>query len=48
VPDTRFFAAFGYAVLKDLKPGSPPTVGEKDEYFFIEFGREIIPVPGRH
>lgn len=35
-PDTRFFSAFGYAVLKDAS-ATPP---EKADYFYVEFGRE--------
>jgi len=43
-PDTRFFSAFGYAVLK----GVPPAAAENDNYFYVEFGREAIaPSPVR-
>ena len=43
-PDTRFFSAFGYAVLK----GVPPAAGENDDYLYVEFGREAIaPSPVR-
>ncbi|MEO7121029.1 MAG: hypothetical protein ABIY62_08030, partial [Ginsengibacter sp.] len=43
-PDTRFFSAFGYAVLK----GAPPAGAENDDYFYVEFGREAIaPSPVR-
>jgi len=34
-PDTRFFSAFGYAVLKD----STATPPEKFDYLYVEFGR---------
>lgn len=34
-PDTRFFSAFGYAVLKD----SGATPAEKTDYLYVEFGR---------
>jgi hypothetical protein len=40
-PDTRFFSAFGYAVLKD-STSSPP---EKIDYFYVEFGRDTLPSP---
>jgi hypothetical protein len=43
-PDTRFFSAFGYAVLKD-STSAPP---EKADYFYVEFGREAVaPSPVR-
>ncbi len=43
-PDTRFFSAFGYAVLK----GTPPALAESPEYLYVEFGREAIaPTPVR-
>jgi len=35
-PDTRFFSAFGYAVLKD----STATPPEKFDYLYVEFGRD--------
>lgn len=35
-PDTRFFSAFGYAVLDDA--GETPP--EKAEFLYVEFGRE--------
>jgi hypothetical protein len=35
-PDTRFFSAFGYAVLDD--PGATPA--EQMRYLYVEFGRE--------
>ena len=44
-PDTRFFSAFGYAVLKDSST-VPPT--EKDDYLYVEFGREAIPASPLH
>jgi hypothetical protein len=40
-PDTRYFGAFGYAVLKDSS-GTPP---EKTDYLYVEFGREILGPP---
>ncbi len=43
-PDTRFFSAFGYAVLK----GTPPAAAETADYLYVEFGREAIaPSPVR-
>lgn len=38
-PDTRFFSAFGYAVGSDTTITPPP---EKDDYLYVEFGREAI------
>lgn len=38
-PDTRFFSAFGYAVANDTS--TPPQ--EKDDYLYVEFGREAVP-----
>ena len=35
-PDTRFFSAFGYAVLNDAS-ATPP---EKADFLYVEFGRE--------
>lgn len=35
-PDTRFFSAFGYAVLNDAS-ATPP---EKTDFLYVEFGRE--------
>jgi hypothetical protein len=44
-PDTRFFSAFGYAVLKDAT-ATPP---EKMDFLYVEFGREPLPpAPGLH
>lgn len=37
-PDTRFFSAFGYAVVSDAS--TPPQ--EKDDYIYVEFGREAV------
>jgi hypothetical protein len=36
-PDSRFFSAFGYAVLK-----SPPTADTDVDYLYVEFGREAL------
>jgi hypothetical protein len=38
-PDTRFFSAFGYAVNQDT---STTPASEKDDYIYVEFGREAI------
>ncbi len=35
-PDTRYFSAFGYAVVDD--PTATPA--EKMQYLYVEFGRE--------
>jgi hypothetical protein len=43
-PDTRFFSAFGYAVVNDSS--TPPQ--EKDEYLYVEFGREAVPPSPLH
>jgi hypothetical protein len=43
-PDTRFFSAFGYAVLKDATAAPP----EKADYLYVEFGREAIAPSGLH
>ena len=40
-PDTRFFSAFGYAVLDD--PSATPA--EKMRYLYVEFGREALAPP---
>ncbi|MBI1278785.1 MAG: hypothetical protein GC179_11715 [Anaerolineaceae bacterium] len=37
-PDTRFFSAFGYAVLNDASLAPP----EKGDYSYVEFGREKL------
>lgn len=37
-PDTRFFSAFGYAILKDSSTAPP----EKADYLYVEFGREAV------
>ncbi len=43
-PDTRFFSAFGYAVIK----GTAPAPAEKADYLYVEFGRNAItPSPVR-
>lgn len=43
-PDTRFFSAFGYAVLNDSTLAPP----ERADYLYVEFGREAIaPSPVR-
>jgi len=45
-PDTRFFAAFGYAV-RDDPAVTKPNRGRLD-YFYVEFGREALaPTPVR-
>jgi hypothetical protein len=36
-PDTRFFSAFGYAVLK-----TPPSADTDVDYLYVEFGREAL------
>lgn len=41
-PDTRFFSAFGYAVATDTSV-SPPV--ERDDYLYVEFGRQATPGP---
>lgn len=43
-PDTRFFSAFGYAVVDN--PSPPP--GDKMQYLYIEFGRNPITPPPLH
>lgn len=43
-PDTRFFSAFGYAVVND--DSTPPK--EKDDYLYVEFGREAVPPSPLH
>ena len=40
-PDTRFFGAFGYAVVDD--PGATPA--EKMQFLYVEFGREKLAPP---
>lgn len=40
-PDTRFFSAFGYAVLNDATSPS----NEKADYLYVEFGRETLAPP---
>ena len=40
-PDTRFFSAFGYAVLKD----STATPPEKFDFLYVEFGRDKLTPP---
>ncbi len=37
-PDSRFFSAFGYSVLKD----STATPPEKFDYLYVEFGRNAV------
>jgi hypothetical protein len=44
-PDTRFFSAFGYAVLSDT---STVPATERDDYLYVEFGREAIPASPLH
>jgi hypothetical protein len=44
-PDTRFFSAFGYAVLTD---SSTVPATERDDYLYVEFGREAIPASPLH
>lgn len=46
-PDTRFFSAFGYAVLDDTATVTAPNKGRFD-YLYVEFGREAIPPPPLH
>jgi hypothetical protein len=41
-PDTRFFSAFGYAVLTDTST-TPPS--ENDQWLYVEFGRQATPGP---
>ncbi len=43
-PDTRFFSAFGYALLTDAAPKPP----ERTDYLYVEFGREAVPSSGLH
>lgn len=46
-PDTRFFSAFGYAVLDDPATVAAPNKGKFD-YLYVEFGREAVaPSPVR-
>jgi hypothetical protein len=44
-PDTRFFSAFGYAVVTD---SSTVPASERDDYLYVEFGREAIPASPLH
>ena len=43
-PDTRFFSAFGYALLTDAAPKPP----ERTDYLYVEFGREAVASSGLH
>jgi hypothetical protein len=44
-PDTRFYGAFGYAVNTDTSV-TPPA--ERDDYYYVEFGREKLAPPPLH